>query len=144
MSKTFTTDRGDNLIFCEALQSLTAPIFIALRRRLLSKNWGVLRYLDLDDITDRGIRGIQSATLAEAVAAEDWPTKTMSYDLELAQAYLDEYHALPFAILELHPEDGARLHYIVPDDNGYRADIHEPACGLHVAADVGFMEVVDG
>jgi len=139
MNKIFTTDRGDKFVFCEALQSLTVPIFIALRWRLRHSTWDVFHDIDLDAISEEGIRDIQSLTLAEALADEDWATETAEFDRELQDTYLDEYHALPYCILELHPEQGARLHRIVPDTEGYRADIYEPACGLAVAADLGFM-----
>jgi hypothetical protein len=139
MTKLFTNDRGDKFVFCEALQSLTGPIFIALRYRLRHHTWDVFHDIDLYAIRAEDIERIQSLTLAEAVADEDWASETVECDRELQDSYRAEYHALPYAILELHPERGARLHRIVPDTDGYRADIHEPACGLAVAADLGFM-----
>jgi hypothetical protein len=144
MKKTFTTYRGDSVVFCEALQSLSTPIFLALRWRLRHHTWDVFHDIDLDAISEEGIRDIQSLTLAEAVADADWASETTEFDRELQDAYLDEYHSLPYAILELHPEHGARLHRIMPDQHGYRADIHEPACGLKVAADLGFMWGING
>ncbi len=143
MPKIFTTDRGDKFVFCEALQSLTGSIFIALRYRLRHHTWDVFHDIDLDAICGEDIERIQSLTLAEAVADADWASETAEFDRELQDTYLDEYHALPYAILELHPERGARLHRIMPDDVGYRAG-HEPACGLDVAADLGFMWGING
>jgi hypothetical protein len=144
MTKIFTTDRGDKFVFCEALQSLTGSIFIALRYRLRHHTWDVFHDIDLDAIRAADIERIQSLTLAEAVADEDWASETAEFDRDLQDAYLDDCHALPYAILELSPDHGARLHRIVPDTDGYRADIHEPACGLAVAADLAFMWGING
>jgi len=139
MPKIFTNDRGDKFVFCEALQSLTGPIFIALEWLLRHHTWEVFHDPDLDPKCLADITAIQSLTLAEAVADADWKMHMDSMEWEEGQAYEEEYHALPYAILELHPEHGARLHRIVPDEVGYRADIHEPECALEVATDLGFM-----
>jgi hypothetical protein len=144
MTKSFTSAYGDTFVFCEALQSLTGSIFIALRWRLRHHKWEVFHDIDLDAESVDDIRVIEFRTLAEAVADADWASDTDYWDRELYDAYLDEYHALPYAILEFSSEHGARLHRIMPDQHGYSADIHEPACGLEVAADLGFMWGING
>jgi hypothetical protein len=135
MIKYFVNKWGDKFVFCEALQSLTAPIFLPVEYRLFVRDW--------DTVADVAIENIATASHHSIEAAM---TSMDGVKLEVQYKFIDisgvdqpRLGTLPDAILELHPEHGARLHYIVPDQHGYSADVYEPTCGLAVAADLGFM-----
>ncbi len=135
MTKIFENARGDSFQFIEELQSLTAPIYICLEYRLCHRDWSVLEDIEATTFD----------SLAAAAASEDWMAFHVYEDLiERRDAFIEEYEALPFAVLEIHPEHYPRLHSIVPDGETYRADVYEPRSGLDVAADLGFMVEVGG
>ncbi len=140
MTKRFENDHGDRFQFVEDLQTLTAPIYICLEYRLFHRDWSALEDIDLEDI-----EATTHGSLVEAAESEDWMAFHVYDDMiERRDAYIEEYEALPFAVLEIHPEHSPLLHSIVPGDETYRTDIHEPRCGLDVAAGLGFMVEVGG
>jgi hypothetical protein len=83
-----------------ALQRLTGPIFKILRWSELADVW------QLADAWH-----VSYSTLAEALASRAW----LELDFpEQRQDYMDDHaDALPYAILELHPERGVQQYAIV-------------------------------
>ncbi len=135
MIKYFVNKWGDKFVFCGSLQSLTAPIFLPVEYRWHC-DWDTVADVTRDEIAEAAFNSIEAA-LASLHGVK----------LEVQYKFIDSpgvdqpiLGTLPYAILELDPEHGARLHRIVPDTDGYRADIHEPACGLLAAADIGCMD----
>jgi hypothetical protein len=99
MDNIFETSHGSALRVHSDLQPLTAPMYIILR---WSKWHGWRLMEDLD---------VSYATLEDAVASRDWLGLDFREDLE---AYMDDHaDALPYAILELHPERGVQQYAIV-------------------------------
>jgi len=138
MTKLFENALGDRFVLLGPLQSLTEPIYIPIEYRV-----GV----GYDYVGDLGVEDVIASpysTLEEAVASHEWMTLAITaHQIEQRDARLAEYDSLPYAILEIHPDRGARLHSIVPDGDGYRADIHEPECALDVAEALLLMVEVD-
>ncbi len=100
MTKIFTTHRGLNVQFADEFQTLTGPIFKTVCWHECAETWFLMDAWD-----------VSYTTLAEAVASRAWLELD---DREDIQGYLDDHaDGLPYAILELHPEDGARLHSIM-------------------------------
>jgi hypothetical protein len=76
------------------LQPLTAPIIIILRE-YKELGWQMMQ------------PDVSYATLEDAVASHDW--FTLDFEEFLEDYMLDHDDCLPYEILELHPENGARL-----------------------------------
>jgi hypothetical protein len=104
MIKYFVNKWGDKFVFCGSLQSLTAPIFLPVEYRWHC-DWDTVADVTRDEIAEAAFDSIEAA-LASLHGVK----------LEVQYKFIDVsgvdqpiLGTLPYAILELHPENGARL-----------------------------------